>query len=198
MIRGLMMSLSESPLRKSGSSELTKTAMLAAFALFLSTVEYMIPKPLPFLRIGLANVPVMIALGLLSFPDYLVLIALKIIGQGLVNGTLFSYIFVYSAGGSLSSAVLMYLLFKLPGRQLSYIGISTAGAMTSNAVQLLLAQYLLFGGSIWIIAPPFLALGFVSSILLGIFTNEFTRRSLWYRRTWEMRESGSDSRGGLP
>lgn len=56
-------------------------ALLAAFALFLSTVEYMIPKPLPFMRLGLANLPLMIALGVARNKEYALLSILKVLGQ---------------------------------------------------------------------------------------------------------------------
>ena len=36
-------------------------ALLAATALFLASVEFAIPKPVPFVRLGLANLPVLIA-----------------------------------------------------------------------------------------------------------------------------------------
>lgn len=175
-----MMSSSNRSITFHDYSVITEIAILAAFSLFLSTVEYMIPKPMPFLRIGLANLPIMISLAILTFPEFLLLVLLKIIGQGLVNGTLFSYIFIYSAGGSVSSSIVMYLLFKGRGRYLSYVGISIIGAMTSNLVQMLLADLLLFGTGIWIIAPPFLVMGFISSIMLGLFTNYFTDHSRWF------------------
>ena len=38
------------------------TALAAAICLFLAGIEYMIPRPLPFLRIGLANLPLLLAL----------------------------------------------------------------------------------------------------------------------------------------
>ena len=161
-------------------SVITHIAILAAFSLFLSTVAYMIPKPFPFMRIGLANLPVIIGLSIFTLPELLLLTVLKIVGQGLINGTIFSYIFLFSAGGSLASMVMMYSVYKLMGRFTSFIGISIAGAMTSNAIQLLLAQFILFGSSIWIIAPPFLLMGFITSIFLGIFANVFTRKSRWY------------------
>ncbi|MDR1230490.1 MAG: heptaprenyl diphosphate synthase, partial [Spirochaetaceae bacterium] len=42
-----------SPLDEAG---IRKTAaLLGAFCLFLSSIEYMIPKPLPFMRLGIAN-----------------------------------------------------------------------------------------------------------------------------------------------
>ncbi|MDR3122387.1 MAG: Gx transporter family protein, partial [Treponema sp.] len=65
-------------------------ALLGAFCLFLSTIEYMIPKPLPFMRIGIANLPLMLALDIFPFHVFLALIAIKVLGQALITGTLFS------------------------------------------------------------------------------------------------------------
>ena len=161
---------------------ISRIALLGACALFLSTIEFLIPKPLPFMRIGLANLPLMIGLGIMSPAQYLLLVLLKIVGQGLVNGTLFSYIFLFSAGGSLTSACIMFFLFRIGRRNISYIGISAAGAFTSNITQLVMARYLVFGSGIWLVAPPFLFMGLISSIILGGFANAFTHRSVWYAR----------------
>lgn len=158
----------------------TATAWFGALCFFLSTVEYMIPKPLPFLRLGLANLPVMLAVDILPIPAFIALIAIKVLGQGLVGGTLFSYIFVFSAAGSVASAVLMAGLRKFFKRRVSWIGISVAGAFASNAAQLTLARFWIFGPSAWYIAPPFLAVGILTGIVLGAFANLFEEKSAWY------------------
>mgnify|MGYP005846333697 FL=1 len=142
-------------------------ALYGAFCLFLSTIEFLIPKPLPFLRLGLANLPILLALRRESPRFILYLVGLKIFGQALVNGTLFSYIFVFSTLGSLSSGITMTILSFLPASYLSLVGISVMGALSSNLVQVLLARYFLLGEGAWLIAPPFLALGIVTGILLG-------------------------------
>lgn len=157
-------------------------ARLAALALFLSTVEYLIPKPLPFMRLGLANLPLMVALPLLDPVSYIILVLLKVAGQALVNGTLFSYIALFSLFGTVSSALVMFLFFRSGRHLFSFVGISMAGAMASNSVQLLLSYYLIFGSSILLIAPAFLIMGLLSSILLGLFVQRFTERSVWYSR----------------
>ena len=41
-----------------------RIAYLGALSLFLSAIELLIPRVIPFFRIGLANIPVMAALGL--------------------------------------------------------------------------------------------------------------------------------------
>ena len=56
------------------------TALLGAFCLFLSAVEYMLPKPLPFMRLGIANLPILLAVDILPFPWFLALAAVKCAG----------------------------------------------------------------------------------------------------------------------
>jgi len=157
-------------------------ALLASFALFLSTVEYMIPKPLPFMRIGLANLPLLIGLGLLNSREYVLLALLKVIGQGLVTGTLFSYVALFSLTGTIASASVMYVLYRYTKRWTSLLGISMAGAMASNAAQLYMSRYLLFGQAAALLAPPFLIAGLISSVVLGVFANRFVTTSSWYAK----------------
>ncbi|MFA5570562.1 MAG: Gx transporter family protein [Sphaerochaetaceae bacterium] len=157
-------------------------ALLAAFALFLSTVEYMIPKPLPFMRLGLANLPLMIALGVARNKEYALLSILKVLGQALVTGTLFSYIALFSVVGTFASVAVMLVLYHVGKKQISLIGIGVGGAMASNIAQLVLSYYLLFGDAALLIATPFLAVGLISSLILGIFAHQFVTQSRWYQR----------------
>lgn len=156
-------------------------ALLAAFCMFLSMIEYLIPKPLPFMRIGLANAPVLVSLVICSRRETLLLVLLKVLGQGLVNGTLFSYIFVFSAAGSFSSGIVMLCAHTLASRRLSLIGVGMLGALASNLVQILLARAVIFGDSAFLIGPPFLLIGTVSAFALGHFANSFVDSSTWIR-----------------
>ena len=156
-------------------------ALLGAFCLFLSTIEYMIPKPLPFLRIGIANLPLMLALDIFPLPAFLVLAGIKIFGQALITGTLFSYVFLFSMAGTSLSALAMYALRRLLGRKrISFIGVGTLGAMVSNAAQLVLAYVFIFGNVVRYIAPAFLAAGIITGAALGFFCELFTSRSQWF------------------
>jgi heptaprenyl diphosphate synthase len=156
-------------------------ALLGALCLLLSAVEYLIPKPLPFMRIGLANLPLMLALDIFPFSSFLVLACLKIFGQALITGTLFSYIFLFSFVGTFFSAITMYLLSRIPGRNhITFIGIGTAGAIISNITQLTMAWFFIFKDNVRYIVPPFLAMGLITGITLGIFCEIFTRRSQWF------------------
>ncbi len=154
-------------------------ALLSGCCVFLSMIEYIIPKPVPFMRLGIANIPVMVSLKI--FPPYLtlILVMLKIAGQGIITGTVFSYIFIFSLAGSLAGGSAMILIHCLLKKHISMIGISVTGALASNLVQLAVARVLIFGESALIIAPPVIITGTISSIIIGIFTELFISRSKW-------------------
>jgi len=164
------------------SSGRKSLALLGACCLFLSAVEYMIPKPLPFMRIGLANLPLMLALDIFPLPSFLILVCVKVFGQALITGTLFSYVFLFSLAGTFLSALVMFFLRRVFGQGITFIGIGTAGAMFSNLSQLALAHVFIFRENVRYIAPVFLAAGLVAGIVLGVFCEAFTRRSQWYAR----------------
>jgi heptaprenyl diphosphate synthase len=166
-------------------------AFFGALCLLLSTLEYLIPKPIPFMRVGLANLPVLLALSTFDARTVLLLVTLKVLGQGFIGGTLFSYVFVFSAAGSFAAGLAMLAASRLGGARISLVGVSVFGALASNVAQLLLAVALVFGRTGWLIGPPFLAVGTVSGLLLGMLASAFERTSTWLRRSRGLASSGT-------
>jgi heptaprenyl diphosphate synthase len=135
------------------------------------------------MRIGLANLPLLLALDLFSFKDFFLLALLKVLGQGIIGGTLFSWVFLFSLAGTFASAAVMYALRAALGKKyVGFAGLGCAGAMASNGVQLVLARFLVFGPALRYLAPPFLASGFVTGIALGLVCEYFCRHSKWYEQ----------------
>lgn len=159
-----------------------KLAFFGGLCLFLSAVEYAIPKPLPFLRLGLANLPVLIALGGFSSVEIFLLILVKILVQGIMGGTIFSYIFIFSLCGSLASGLLMLSAHRLLFRHklISNIGISLLGAMGNAFAQLICARFFLFGENSRYVAPLLFVSSTLTGFLLGLFANHFEKKSRWF------------------
>jgi heptaprenyl diphosphate synthase len=155
-------------------------AFLGAVSMFLATIEYLFPKPVPFMRVGIANLPLLLTLDVLPFPALLMLTTIKVLGQGLVNGTLASYVFLFSASGSYAALVTMWVAHRTIGKRISLIGISVLGALASNLVQTSLSITFIFGQTAWIIAPYFLGIGLFASIVTGGFAMRFRNRSTWF------------------
>lgn len=154
-------------------------AFLGALCLFFATIEYLFPKPIPFFRLGLANLPVLLALEFFRAPTVLLLILLKVLGQGLINGTLASYVFLFSAAGSFASGLIMWGAHRLFGRHISLVGVSLFGAVASNIVQIVLSVTVIFGESAWVITPVFMGLGTFAGLLVGLFAERFRHKSRW-------------------
>ena len=142
----------------------------------------MIPKPLPFMRLGIANLPLLLAVDLLPFGPFLILAVVKVVGMSLITGSLVSYVALFSLAGTLCAALVMYgarIVFKA---RITAVGISVLGAVSSNAVQVILASLVVFGRAARIIAPIFLVMGLATGLALGIFAERFTAVSRWYAR----------------
>ncbi len=154
-------------------------ALLGALCLFLATLEYLVPKPLPFFRLGLANLPLLLGLRFLHPKDLLLLLLLKVLGQGVMNGTLASHVFLFSLAGSTASLGTMAVVHRLGKKRVSMIGISLAGAMVSSLVQLILAINYIFGKTALVIAPFALGSALVSGLVIGIFAERFIATSTW-------------------
>jgi len=175
------------------------TAFLAALSFFLSTVEYMLPRPVPFMRLGLANLPLLFAVDLLPLNMYALLALVKVIGMSVLSGSLFSYVAFFSLAGTLASALTMRLLRAAAGpRLLSYLGLCVAGAVASNLTQVALARVFVFGPSARYMAPAFLALGLVSGLALGLFAQAFAKRSAWLARLKEAPELSNQGKAMVP
>ena len=159
-------------------------SFLCAICLFLAAIENAIPEPLPFLRLGLANLPVILSLFLLRRREVFSLILFKVVSQGVISGTLFSYIFLFSSFGSFASGLFMmagYELGKSNGRNLfSCVGISLLGALANTFAQLILARFFLFGENTKYIAPILLVSGLITGFALGVFAEVFMRKSKWF------------------
>lgn len=174
-------------------------SFVGALCLFLSVVEYMLPKPPPlfFFRLGLANIPILVALPWLDFHRLCLVVFLKVVGQGLLNGTLASYVFLFSAGGSLASGLVMWLLYHLLHDRISLVGLSVAGALSSNLVQVILSVSFIFGPAAWPMAPLFMGLGLASGLATGFFALAFVRRSRWHASFGPMALACARGHGGF-
>lgn len=154
-------------------------AFMGALCLFFSTIEYLFPKPFPFFRLGLANLPILVTIKLFPPSYVLLLVLLKVLGHGLINGTLASYVFLFSTAGSFASALVMLAAWYLARDRITLVGVSVFGALASNIVQIFLSVTFIFGRSAWIIAPPFMSLGVASGVVVGLFAERFSEQSRW-------------------
>lgn len=148
------------------TKRLALSAILAAMAMILSYIEALIPMPVPIpgIKLGLANLIVIIAIYKLGFKYAFVINCIRIFTAGLLFTGVFGVI--YSMAGGILSIIVMYVLYKTG--LFSMVGISMAGGVAHNFGQLATACIIMSNIRLMSYFSVLLFAGMISGILIGI------------------------------
>ncbi len=156
--------------------------LLVILATGAAVIENMVPRPLPFIKPGLANVVTVAAVVRYGLLTGLRVNILRSTGAALIMGTLATPAYLLSMAGGAASAAVMGTARKF----FSIPGMSVAGSLSSLWVQLLAASALIPGlpvsslllpVSLWgllsgavtgFVAAVLLRMGFLSSAAAGV------------------------------
>ena len=155
-----------------------KVAVFGVFtslALILSYVELLIPINfgIPGMKLGLANLLVVILLYKGCPRDALLLSVIRILLSGLIFGNMFSIF--YSLGGGLLSLAVMVFLQKTG--QFTVAGISIGGGASHNVGQLLVAMFVVQTYQVGYYLPVLLIAGVITGAVIGILSAEVLKRT---------------------
>lgn len=168
--------MTQSQISKSAvrTRRLTMSAMYATLALIFTYVEFLIPYSvgIPGVKLGLANLVIIIALYEMDFKYALSINLLRIA----LSGLLFSGIFAmfYSLSGGLVSIIVMWAL-KRSGK-FSMAGVSMAGGVAHNLGQLLVAAFVVSNIKIFVYFPILIFSGIGAGICIGIVAYVIDKR----------------------
>lgn len=139
--------------------------LLLAFALILSYIETLIPfqTGIPGVKLGLANLAVVLSLYLFTWKEAILLTTLKAVLSGLMFGNLF--MIIYSLAGALISGMIMILLKKTGGFHVPIV--SVAGGVMHNMGQLLVAVFVVETYSIFYYIPVLMIAGLITGLVIG-------------------------------
>lgn len=170
------------------TGKIAGAGILAALALILGWVDSMIPlsSAVPGLRLGLANLAVVIALYRLGIWYAAAVSVTKVLLSALLFGSLSGL--MYSSAGAAVSLAVMILLHRLPC--LSPIGASSAGGAAHIAAQFAVAALLTATPALLRLLPPLLITGTVTGALLGL-----TAKLILKRLPQRLTGRSSDERG---
>ena len=147
--------------------------MFTALAMIFSYVEVLIPINLgiPGMKLGLANLVVVVALYTIGAPMAFAVSMIRILLVSVTFGSLAAML--YSLAGGILSFCGMMLLKKIPN--FSMVGVSVAGGILHNIGQLAVAMVV---ENIHLISylPPLLIAGTVTGMLIGIVSNQVVPR----------------------
>lgn len=140
--------------------------VLVALAFIFSYVEsfIVIPVPIPGIKLGLANLVVVVALYVLDAKAAFAISVVRIFLVGLTFGNMFSM--VYALSGGLLSCGLMILAKK--HNWLSTVGVSVLGGVSHNIGQILVAMLVLESTDLVYYLPMLLVAGVLTGAVIGV------------------------------
>lgn len=154
----------EGTLSPDEKSRWTRIGLLAALAMALGYLETFIPIPIPGVKLGLANIAVLLALARHDIVGAFCVGLVKVLAAGLLFGNPLTMAF--SAAGTLTAFLVMAPLSSLRTMRLEMT--SVAGAVAHEMGQLAVAGLVLGSPLVWYSAPMLLIAGCVTGAVCGI------------------------------
>ena len=144
---------------------LTRVAVLTGFGMVLFLFESFVPRPLPWIKPGLANIATMIALYSLGSAAAWTVALMRCVLASLIGGTMMNPSFWLSLCGGAASVLTMAIVRRWGRRIFSVIGVGLFGALAHLLAQLGAAGALIVGNATILILLPSMLL---SSALTGL------------------------------
>ncbi|MFI3170979.1 MAG: Gx transporter family protein [Eubacteriales bacterium] len=148
--------------------------LITALALVFSYAESLVPLyfAVPGIKLGLANVVIVMALYQMGFRDALIISTTRVILAGFFFGNLMSILF--SLAGCTLSLVVMNLLYKR--ESFSVMGVSIAGAVFHNIGQIIVAIIIVESFGVIYYFALLLIAALVTGLIIGILASEMIKR----------------------
>jgi heptaprenyl diphosphate synthase len=163
----------------SSNRKLVRLSLLVSVGLILYIFEAHIPQPLPWARIGLANLVTIMALVWWGFWEALMVLLVRVLLGSLFTGTILSPVFPFALVGGLASVFTMGLVWRYLSPALSVIGISVLGALAHNVAQLYLAYRLyVHRAELFYLIPPVLLSALLTGCITGLIVALVTARGV--------------------
>lgn len=146
--------------------KIATVGMLTALAMVMGFIETLIPINLgiPGMKLGLANLIVIIALYLFDIKTAIVVSFLRIVLIAMTFGNV--SMMIYSVCGASLSLLCMVIASRFNG--FSTIGVSVIGGIMHNVGQIICAAFVVRTDGVFTYLPVLLIAGVVSGMLIGI------------------------------
>jgi heptaprenyl diphosphate synthase len=157
------------------ATKISKLGMLLAFALILSYVESLLPMPfmIPGMKLGLANLCIVLILYLYDWKEALLINILRILLVSFMFTNMFSL--AYSLAGAVLS--LLFMAIMKWSKLFNLITISTAGGIAHNIGQLVVSCFVFSNMNLLYYGPVLVLSGLITGLVIGIVSLEILKRN---------------------
>lgn len=160
----------------SNIKHIAEFSLYTALAFIFSYIESLLPLPVPFpgMKLGLANLVIVIVLYKKNFRYALGLSMLRNLLNAFTFGSLFALL--YSLSGSILSLVFMALMKKMGKMHFTILSVSALGGILHNIGQFFTAVLLVGLHSVLWYLPILYFSGLITGIIIGYLSMQVLRR----------------------
>lgn len=151
-------------------------AILTALGVVLGVIDAQIGSfvtLVPFAKIGLANIVILLSILYFSFTDAFTMAILKSLLVGLILGSISTFLIGFT--GTMFSFFSMWLLHKLGRESISLIGISVIGGVMHSVGQIIAVMTFYRSAAAIVFVPQFLVVSVATGIVIGLLTSQVRR-----------------------
>ncbi len=150
------------------SKRVALSGTLVALAFVFSYIEFLLPLPIgiPGMKLGLANLVILLGLYTLSPSLTAVVSLVRIVLAGFIFGSFYGML--YSLAGGALSFLVMCLFYR--NKAFTPVGVSMLGGVMHNVGQLLVAFALLGVSGVLYYVLPLLIAGAITGFVIGVTT----------------------------
>ena len=145
--------------------------ILIALGIVLNVIERYFVLPVPFVKLGLSYIIILIGLYIYDFMTAFIIALVKVLVSSIVFGYFLNPVFYISLSGNIGAVIVMAFFIKYSGKYLSIIGVSIIGSVAFNFTQLT-AAYLIFIKRVELFSffPVIILLSLITGFFVGIIS----------------------------
>jgi heptaprenyl diphosphate synthase len=160
--------LPQNQLSRNATAKIVNLALMIAIGLIVFIFESYIPRPLPWVKPGLANIVTLVVLYRYGFKEAIVVVFIRVLLGSLILGTFLSPSFILALTGGLSATIAMFIILKTFPKVFSIFGISIIGAVVHNIAQVLMLNVLIVKqNELFFLLPVLILSGLFAGLIVG-------------------------------
>lgn len=154
--------------------DIINTSLLLAISVVVAYVESFIPLPIPGVRLGFANVIILLVIYEEGFTKSIIILLLRILIMGFIKGSFLTPIWYMSLSGGLLSFIIMFLFSKV--KILHTIVVSVLGSLAHVTGQIIVAYFFVSSHGVFYYLPIIAITALGTGILSGFICSLLRKR----------------------
>lgn len=151
-------------------------SILASLSILLGIIENLFPLPIPFIRLGLSNIPIVVGIYILELRYLILLGSIKSLVTAIFStGFIFRIIIAFPS--IIVTIIIMFYYHKITKKFSSAISTSVLGSVTNITMQFIIIKLTIIKNLAFLkILPYFILISILTGFFVGIISNNILNK----------------------